>query len=118
MGKAHSLANAGTPEALTQAIERAKQISSVTSLHSQAVQNINFWAKRILDLAYSRANYSLEQAIDIAQMVPSGTTSYLEAQSIIKTWEEKLRAPNLPLQEINLDKPSDKKFRNLEEEEE
>ncbi|GAB4239976.1 MAG: hypothetical protein Kow0049_27640 [Stanieria sp.] len=117
--EAYDLADIGTPEALVKAINVAQQVSSATSAYSQTQQIINGWANQILDLAYTKASYSLEEAIAIAQMIPSGTVSFSEAQSQIQDWQERLRPPvierELPLREINLDKPRSRKFNQFEE---
>jgi hypothetical protein len=110
--EAYDLADLGTAEALVKAINVAKQVSSSTSAYSQAMQIYNGWAEQILDLAYTKSSYSLAEAIATAEMVPEGTTSYLEAQNQIQIWQERLRPPlierNLPLREIDLNKPQRK----------
>ncbi|BAU66812.1 hypothetical protein STA3757_42180 [Stanieria sp. NIES-3757] len=117
--EAYNLADVGTPEALVKAIKVAQQVSSATSAYSQTQQIINGWANQLLDLAYTKSSYSLEEAIAIAQMIPSGTVSFSEAQSQIKNWQERLRPPvierELPLREINLDKPRSRKFNQFED---
>ncbi|AFZ35641.1 hypothetical protein Sta7437_2090 [Stanieria cyanosphaera PCC 7437] len=117
--EAYDLADIGTPEALVKAINLAQQVSSATNAYSQTQQIINGWANQILDLAYTKSSYALEEAIAIAQTIPSGTVAYSEAQSQIKNWQERLRPPvierELPLREINLDKPRSRKFNQFED---
>lgn len=88
--EANNIARRDTPQALAQAIRTARQASPDSSVHSQVVRDVNDWAARILSLARQAANNSLEEAIAIAQEVPSGTTSFSTAQNEIKIWQIKL----------------------------
>lgn len=91
--EATALANRGTPESLVQAIAVARRASASSSVRTQLVQDINFWAGQILSLARQASNNSLEQAIAIARQVPSGTTSFIVAQKEIQNWQEQLNPP-------------------------
>lgn len=88
--EANDLALRNTPEALSRAIRVARQASSNSSVYSQVVRDVNDWAAEILYQARQTANNSLEEAIAIAQQVPSGTTSFSTAQDEIKIWQIKL----------------------------
>lgn len=87
------IASRGTPEALAEAIRTARQVSTNSSLRSQAALNVNDWAAQILAIARQTADSSLARAIEIAGQVPSGTTSYTPAQKDIKVWQIRLRPP-------------------------
>jgi hypothetical protein len=89
--EATDLASEGTPEALAQAIRVARQAPARSSANSQVVRDVNDWAAEILDMARDAADDdSLESAIEIAGLVPSGTTSFTTAQEEIKIWKIQL----------------------------
>ena len=90
ISEASDLAYRNTPEALAQAIRTARQVSSNSSVYSQVVRDVNDWAAEILYQAREAADNSLEEAIAIAQQVPSGTTSFTAAQNEIKIWQIRL----------------------------
>ena len=91
--EAIEIALQGTPEALARAIRTARQVSTNSSVSSQATENVNDWAAQILAIARQASNSSLERAIAIAEQVPSGTTSYTPAQKEIKVWQIRLNPP-------------------------
>ena len=91
--EAVALASRGTPEALSSAIRTARQISANSSVSSQAAGNVDDWAAQIMAIARQAADSSLERAIAIAELVPSGTTSYTPAQKEIKVWQIRLNPP-------------------------
>ncbi|MGL6343883.1 MAG: chromosome segregation ATPase [Waterburya sp.] len=89
--EATELADEGTPEALAQAIRIARQAPARSSVNSQVVIDVNDWAAEILDMARDAADDdSLESAIEIAGLVPYGTTSFTTAQEEIKIWKIEL----------------------------
>jgi hypothetical protein len=89
--EATDLASEGTPEALAQAIRIARQAPTRSSANSQVIRDVNDWAAEILDMARDAADDdSLESAIEIAGLVPSGTTSFTTAQEEIKIWKIQL----------------------------
>jgi hypothetical protein len=96
--EATDVADEDTPEALAQAIRIARQAPARSSAHSQIVIDVNDWAAEILDMARDAADDdSLESAIEIAGLVPSGTTSFTTAQEEIKIWKIQLYPePELP----------------------
>ena len=91
--QASELASQGTPESLAQAIATARQVSTSSSIRSQAVRDVNEWSAQILAIARQASESSLERAISIANQVPSGTTSYTPAQKDIKIWRIRLNPP-------------------------
>ena len=91
--EATEIALQGTPEALARAIRTARQVSTNSSVSSQATENVNDWAAQILAIARQASNSSLERAIAIAEQVPSGTTRYTPAQKEIKVWQIRLNPP-------------------------
>lgn len=93
LSEAIDLANQGTPESIARAIRVARQVSVNSSVHPQVVRDINDWGAQILSMAREASNNSLEQAIEIARKVPSGTTSFIVAQKEIKFWQERLNPP-------------------------
>ena len=91
--EATDLASEGTPEALASAIRTARQVSTNSSVSFEATQDVNDWAEEILEIAREAADSSLEEAIAIAQLVPSGTTSYTPAQKDLKVWQIRANPP-------------------------
>ena len=91
--EATDLAQQGTPDALAQAIQTARQASANSSVRYQVIQEINDWAAQILAISRQASNSSLERAIAIAKQVPSGTTSFTPAQKEIKIWQIQLNPP-------------------------
>ncbi len=91
--EANDLALQGTPESLARAINTARQVPGNSSVRSQAVGDVNDWARQILAIARQASNSSLSRAIEIARQVPSGTTSFTPAQKDIKIWQIKLNPP-------------------------
>ena len=88
--QAFKLADRRTPDSLAQAIRTIRKIPSTTSPYYQVASNANDWSTEMYILA-ERASYtSLEEAIAIARKIPSGTIGYLNAQRLIRSWEERL----------------------------
>ena len=94
------LARQNTAESLARAIRIIRQIGRETELYSEVVPNVNDWSRQIVDLA-ERASYrSLEQAIAIAEQVPSGTAAHPRSQRLIEKWQNILNpTPQLQKQE-------------------
>ena len=94
--KAKNIAATGTPEALAQAIHLANKISSRNILRMDASVAIDQWSEQILQMARSQGESNMEQGIKIAQLIPSGTSAYKDAQDQILTWQHFLHPqPNL-----------------------
>ncbi|MEM8721581.1 MAG: chromosome segregation ATPase [Cyanobacteria bacterium P01_G01_bin.39] len=91
--QANELALRGTFDALSRAIQIAKQAPASSSVRGQVLQDVNEWAAQILAIARQAANTSLERGIAIAEQVPAGTTSYTPAQKDIKIWQIQLNPP-------------------------
>lgn len=102
MQEANNIARAGTADALADAIATADQISSSSSQHKNALQQINRWSWDLLNLADSEAHTSLERAIRLAEQVSSQSNAYDTAQSRIEVWQTVLdrRAEEASGQEI------------------
>jgi hypothetical protein len=88
--EATDIASEGTPEAYAQAIKVARQVPGRSSIRTQVIRDVNDWAEEILYMARETADDSLESAIEIAGLVPSGTTSFTTAQEEIKIWKIQL----------------------------
>jgi hypothetical protein len=85
--EAKNLAQKDTPTALASAIETANQISARSPLRTEAQQVINDWGYRMLALAARQATIDPNEAIAIAQQIPSFCTAYDEAQKQILAWQ-------------------------------
>ena len=88
--QAFKLADQRTPDAFAQAISTIRKVAAATSSYYQVAPNVNDWSTEMLVLAERASYYSLEEALIIARKIPSGTTGYISAQSLIKSWEERL----------------------------
>ncbi|MDJ0594377.1 MAG: chromosome segregation ATPase [Pleurocapsa sp. MO_226.B13] len=95
ISEANELARRRTPEALARAIKTARQAATTSSVYPQVVRDVNDWAAEILAMARQASDFSLEEAIAIAQQVPSGTTSFSRAQDEIKIWQIRLEPREL-----------------------
>jgi hypothetical protein len=85
--EAKTLAQKDTPTALASAIETANQIPARSPLRSEAQQVINDWGNQMLALAARQATIDPNEAIAIAQQIPSFCTAYDEAQKQILVWQ-------------------------------
>ncbi|NCJ08100.1 hypothetical protein GS597_16615 [Synechococcales cyanobacterium C] len=91
---AESQAAQGTPDTLTAAIEVANQVAQNSTLRFEADMFINHWGEQLLELARSRANYNLPEAIAIARQVPRVSRAYEAAQIQLRDWQQ--QAPPQP----------------------
>ncbi|MEL6440066.1 MAG: chromosome segregation ATPase [Cyanobacteria bacterium J06621_8] len=91
--EARALASQGTPESLRRAIQIAQQVPTTSTVRAQSLQDVNYWASQILEIARQTANNSLERGIAIAEQVPPNTSSYTQAQKDIKIWQIRLNPP-------------------------
>ncbi|NES69291.1 MAG: chromosome segregation ATPase, partial [Okeania sp. SIO2D1] len=95
--QAFNSANAGTPDALAQAISYTQKIPAGTQVSSQSSQAANRWSYQILAMANERANSgNISEAINIARKIPSGTEAYAEARTQINYWQKQLNPPPPP----------------------
>jgi hypothetical protein len=93
--EAKTLAQKDTPTALASAIETANQIPARSPLRSEAQQAINDWGNQMLALAARQATIDPNEAIAIAQQIPSFCTAYDEAQKQILVWQTPNPRPSL-----------------------
>jgi hypothetical protein len=91
--KAYRIAASGTPQDLAQAIRQMQNVPANTRVSSQASQMSNRWSYQILALAQEQANISLQDAINMAKLIPSYTAAYNSAQAQIQGWENILKPP-------------------------
>ncbi|MBD2136856.1 chromosome segregation ATPase [Anabaena sp. FACHB-1237] len=86
--KAQQLALAGTPESLSQAIKLANRVSSRNVLRLDVNIAIDQWSQEILNIARSQSEVDIAKAIDIAKLVPAGSSAYRDAQQEIQNWQQ------------------------------
>lgn len=96
LDRAFQAASKGTPSALSDAIRIAQQVSSSSAVYNQSVQAANSWSERLLGLARERASYNVSEALEIARMVPAGTSAYPSARSQIEAWQQSLKPDPIP----------------------
>lgn len=85
--EARQLANTGTVNALSSAIQIASQISTSGTTQSEINAAINQWSWQLLQLATDQANaLNVAGAIATAQKIPPRTSAYAQAQTQIQTW--------------------------------
>lgn len=88
MQQAYQLANAGTLDALVQAIRTADTIANDLPLRTEADRMINAWSQQVLQLAEQQSTVNVEQAIAIAESIPPRTEAYAAAQLQLQTWRQ------------------------------
>jgi hypothetical protein len=86
--RAKEAAVAGTPEALVQAIGLADRIPRNNVLRMDANISINQWSQQLLDIARSQGMTDISRGIEIAKLVPSGSSAYGAAQEQIRNWQQ------------------------------
>jgi soluble cytochrome b562 len=96
--QAQRVANAGTPEALSQAIKIANRVPRSSFLRMDVSIAINQWGQQLLDLARSRSGASLDRAIEIAELIPRNSSVYSNAQQQIQNWRSLLNPEPLELE--------------------
>jgi hypothetical protein len=95
MRQAYESASIGTSSMLALAIRYADNVPADSPSRAEADRMINVWSQQILRLAEDQSTSNLEQAIAIANTIPSGTEVYDAAQLRIRAWKEQL-VPNAP----------------------
>jgi hypothetical protein len=90
LAAARGLANSNSPEALLGAINAAAQVPRSSPLRDEARSLMNQWGDRMLDIARSVAITNPRRAIEIAQAIPSSTSTYGSARSEIQGWRQQL----------------------------
>lgn len=86
-------ATTGTPDAYITAIMLANQVPTYSPSRQKADLVISEWSQQIFVLAMEAANRDLQRAIEIANLVPYGTSAYNPAQVQIKAWQNLLAPP-------------------------
>ncbi|MBK4728306.1 chromosome segregation ATPase [Oxynema sp. CENA135] len=90
---------------LTEAIDTANQISTLSPLRASADAAIDDWSRRLLDLAQEQSVYDLEAAIQLAQKVPYYSSAYRQAQNQIEGWQLLLAPPPIPEPDVATPSP-------------
>jgi hypothetical protein len=85
--EARRTAENGTPQSLASAIETANQVSSQSSLRTEAELAMDTWGQRILEMAIQQAETDPRGAITIATQVPKSSSAYQSAQEQIQVWQ-------------------------------
>ncbi|MCU0546498.1 MAG: hypothetical protein MUE44_30755 [Oscillatoriaceae cyanobacterium Prado104] len=83
-------AQGGTADALQTAILLASQVPESSSLRWQAVEAINEWSERILEIGMEQSSSDLAGAIATLKKIPQGTRAFNEARSQIQIWQQAL----------------------------
>ncbi|HIK26481.1 MAG: chromosome segregation ATPase [Oscillatoriaceae bacterium SKW80] len=93
--QAYRYASSGTPEMLASAIRIANQVPFESELRAEADTVIDSWSQQILALARERAASNLQEAINIAQKIPTYASAYSAAQRDIQAWQRLLNPPRI-----------------------
>lgn len=97
LNDANLLAQSRSPESLASAMRLLRKIPSYTSADSERDRLMDRWGFQLLSLAQDRANSaSLDEAIQVAQMVPRASAAYSAARSQISEWRQMLRPETNP----------------------
>lgn len=84
LNEARELSKEKTPDKLAEAIALANQIDKKLYISSAATKEIKTWSRGLLDQAAEQLKQkNLERSIDIANLVPSYSPLYSEAQNLI-----------------------------------
>ncbi|MBW4571800.1 MAG: chromosome segregation ATPase [Tolypothrix carrinoi HA7290-LM1] len=89
--KAREVALAGTPEALSEAIQLADRVPSRSLLRNDVNPAIDQWSQQLLDIARSLSESDITQGIETAKLVPQGSAAYSAAREQIRNWRELLK---------------------------
>jgi hypothetical protein len=95
--KAKTVASAGTPEALVEAIRLANQVPQSSDVRSDATDGIDQWSQQLLEIARSQSQADVTRAITIAKLIPRSSPSYQDAQAQIRDWRKALNPPAPPV---------------------
>jgi hypothetical protein len=96
--KAREVALAGTPEALSEAIQLADRVPSRSLLRNDVNPAIDQWSQQLLDIARSQSQSDITQGIETAKMIPQGSAAYSAAREQIRNWRELLKPEPEPEQ--------------------
>lgn len=95
--EAYLIAQGKTPQALASALEVVRKIPSSTDVSNQSQQALNNWSYKLLSMAQDQARQaSLQEAIDLARMIPVESAAYDAAQNQIRAWRNVLNPPVPP----------------------
>ncbi|MBD2200012.1 MULTISPECIES: chromosome segregation ATPase [Calothrix] len=94
--KARTAALTGTPDALVEAIRLAQQVPRRNALRMDANVAIDQWSQQLLDIARTQGQSDIYKGIEIAKLVPRGSSAYSAAQQQIQTWREFLNPEPQP----------------------
>ncbi|NDJ21240.1 chromosome segregation ATPase [Nostoc sp. B(2019)] len=94
--RAQEVANAGTPEALVEAIRLADRVSNSSILRMDVNFAIDQWSQQLLEIARSLGQSDIARGIETAKLVPRGSAAYATAQEQIKTWRQFLNPEPQP----------------------
>jgi hypothetical protein len=94
--RARQVAVPGTPEALARAIRIADRVSDRDVLRMDVNVAIDQWSRQILQIARSQSEFNLTRSIEVAKLVPRGSSAYRDAQQQIRTWQRFLMPPPEP----------------------
>jgi hypothetical protein len=89
--KAREVALAGTPEALSEAIQLADRVPSRSLLRNDVNPAIDQWSQQLLDIARSQSESDVIQGIETAKLIPQGSAAYSAAREQIRNWRELLK---------------------------
>jgi hypothetical protein len=92
--EAYLIAQGGTSQALGSAIEVIRKIPGSTQVSNRSRQALNRWSYQLLSIAEDKARKSLlQEAINLAKIIPAESTSYHGAQTQIRAWQRALNPP-------------------------
>ncbi len=89
--QAREVALAGTPEALSEAIQLADRVPSRSLLRNDVNPAIDQWSQQLLDIARSQSQSDITQGIETAKLIPQGSAAYSAAREQIRNWRELLK---------------------------
>ncbi|MGI2904016.1 chromosome segregation ATPase [Tolypothrix sp. VBCCA 56010] len=89
--KAREVALAGTPEALSEAIQLADRVPSRSLLRNDVNPAIDQWSQQLLDIARSQSESDVVRAIETAKLIPQGSAAYSAAREQIRSWRDLLK---------------------------
>jgi hypothetical protein len=91
------IAEARTPDALIAAINVLRKIPSSSDVGIQSTQALNRWSYQLLTIAKDLANKaSIQEAIQLAKMIPNESSAYESARAQIRVWQQILEPAPLP----------------------
>jgi hypothetical protein len=89
--KAYLIAEGQTPDALIRALRILRKIPVATDVNSQRLEAMDHWSYKLLALASEQANLGLyNEAIEMANRIPSESSVYNTAQTQIDIWRQSL----------------------------